>query len=185
LETLINTVLQYNLRQGEIRLQSLPKEPDIVWFADDLGMQTSLPMRPEKWRRLLKPCFKRIYAPFRAAGHSIYMHTDGHIYEIMPDLAECGVGVINPQVRANGLDNLARVCRGKYCLDLDLDRQMFPFCSPQDIHDHVREAVEKLATPEGGLWLHAEIAPDVPLKNVEAICEAMVANRTPFAAGVR
>jgi len=44
---------------------------------------------------------------------------------------------------------------------------------PDEIDAHIREAVEKLALPEGGLWLSAEIGPDVPLENVEAICCAL------------
>jgi len=59
------------------------------------------------------------------------------------------------------------------CVDLDLDRQMFPFGTPADIDAHVREAVETLGAPEGGLWLKAEVGPDVPLENVEAICQAL------------
>jgi uroporphyrinogen-III decarboxylase len=121
-----------------------------------------------------------IYRPFVGAGHDVYMHTDGHIIEIIPDLIDCGVRIINPQVRANGLDNLARVCKGKVCVALDLDRQLFPFCTPADIDAHVREAVETLGAPEGGLLLSAEIAPDVPLENVEAICAALQRYRTYF-----
>ena len=126
-----------------------------------------------QWRRYLKPCFAQIYAPVRAAGHYVHMHTDGHILEIIPDLVDCGVNVINPQVGANGLENLARVCKGKVCVALDLDRQMFPFWKPADIDAHVREAVEILGSPAGGLCLQAEIADDVPLENVEAICTAL------------
>jgi hypothetical protein len=108
------------------------------------------------------------------------MHSDGHIAEIVPDLVDCGVNVINPQVRANGLEALAEACRGKVCVDLDLDRQLFPFCTPQDIDDHVRQAVKALGSPEGGLWLKAEIGFDVPLENVEAICMALERYRSYF-----
>jgi hypothetical protein len=59
------------------------------------------------------------------------------------------------------------------CVCLDLDRQLFPFCNPQEIDAHIREAVEKLGSPEGGLWLAAECGPDVPLENIEAILEAL------------
>ena len=89
------------------------------------------------------------------------------------DLKDCGVDVVNPQVRANGMANLERVCKGRICVDLDLDRQLFPFCSPEDIDAHVHEAVDTLGAPEGGLWLKAEIGEDVPLENVEAICRAL------------
>ena len=173
LQMLLDIVLAYNLRQAAKRLETLGDSDRIVYFGDDLGMQTSLPMSPRKWRKYLKPCFAAIYRPFVDSGRYVYMHTDGHIVEIIPDLVDCGVSVINPQVRANGLDALAQVCKGRVCVDLDLDRQMFPFGTPADIDAHVREAVETLGAPEGGLWLKAEVGPDVPLENVEAICQAL------------
>ncbi len=37
----------------------------------------------------------------------------------------------------------------------------------------MRESVETLGSPEGGLWLKAEIGDDVPLENVEAVCCAL------------
>jgi hypothetical protein len=180
LQSLIDVVLAYNLRQVRIKLQSLPAEPQIVHFGDDLGMQTGLPVSPTKWRKLLKPCYEQLYRPFRQAGHYVYMHSDGHIVEIIPDLIDCGVDVINPQVRANGLQALAAVCKGRVCVDLDLDRQLFPFCTPHEIDDHVRQAVEVLGSPEGGLWLKAEIGFDVPLANVDAICTALEKHRSYF-----
>ena len=100
------------------------------------------------------------------------------VFEIIPDLIDAGVNVVNPQIRANGLDNLVSVSKGKVCVDLDLDRQLFPFCTPNDIDNHVREAVMKLGAPEGGLWLTAECGPDVPLENIEALCAAMEKYRT-------
>ena len=180
LQMLIDVVLAYNLRQAQLKLEGMPDERQIVHFGDDLGMQTSLPVSLAKWRKYLKPCYTQIYQPFRQAGYYVYMHSDGHIAEIIPDLVDCGVNVINPQVRANGLEALAEVCRRVVCVNLDLDRQLFPFCTPQDIDDHVREAVEALGAPEGGLWLHAEIGFDVPLENVDAICTALETYRSYF-----
>jgi hypothetical protein len=177
---LIEKVLQYNLREVKHRLAAIDRPERIVCLGDDLGMQNSLPISPGKWRRFLKPCFSRIYRPVRDAGHYVYMHTDGHILEIIPDLVDCGVSVLNPQVGANGLENLARVCKGRVCVDLDLNRQMFPFWKPRDIGTHVRDVVEILGSPEGGLWLKAEIGDDVPLENVEAICTALETYRTYY-----
>jgi hypothetical protein len=180
LQMLIDTVLAYNLRQGRLRLGDIDQAGSIIYFGDDLGMQNSLPISPQKWRTYLKPCFTQIYKPFREAGHYVYMHTDGHIVEIIPDLVDCGVNVVNPQIRANGLDNLVAICRDRVCVDIDLDRQMFPFCTPHEIDDHVREVVEKLGSPKGGLWLKAEIGDDVPLENVEAICSALEKYRSYY-----
>jgi hypothetical protein len=180
LQMLIDVVLAHNLRQARLALAKDSTPGRIVGFGDDLGMQRSLPMSPQKWRKYLKPCFAAIYKLFRDAGQYVYMHTDGHIIEIIPDLIDCGVNVVNPQVRANGLAELAKVCKGKVCVCLDLDRQMFPFCTPADIDAHVREAVQALGDPSGGLWLLAEVGDDVPLENVEAICQALEKYRGYF-----
>lgn len=174
LKLLIDTVLQYNVRQMQILLDGKRgQQPQVLGFGDDLGMQHGLAIGEAKWRKYLKPCFARLYGMVRQAGHYVYMHTDGQCYQVIPDLAECGVNVINPQVRANGLDNLVRTCKGKVCVDLDLDRQLMPFATPAELGRHVREAVEALGSPEGGLWLKAELGPDVPLENIAAILEAM------------
>jgi len=171
LQMLIDILLDYNMKNLEVLLKRHTGR--LIHFGDDLGMQDRLAMGPIKWRKYLKPCYAKIYGRCHEEGHSIYMHTDGHIVEIIPDLIECGVNIINPQVRANGLDNLAEVCKGKVCVNLDLDRQMFPFATPEEIDEHIKEAVQKLGSPEGGLWLSAECAPDVPLENIEAICVAL------------
>lgn len=177
LQLLIDKVLAYNLRQARLRLAAAaaPAGRDsIVGFGDDLGMQDRLPISPRLWRRYLKPCFAQLAGVFGDAGHYVYMHSDGHVLEIIPDLVDCGIDVLNLQVGSNGLDNLARaVAENRVCIDLDLDRQMFPYWTPAEIDAHIRDAAATIGTEEGGLWLSAEIGEDVPLPNVEAILSAL------------
>ena len=143
-------------------------------FGDDMGNQTRLPISPAHFRKyVIEPCFSKLFGACKDAGAHVYLHSDGHILEIISDLAECGVTVINPQIRANTLDGLVNVCKGKVCVNLDLDRQLFPFCTPGDIDEHIKEATMKLGSTEGGLMLHAECAPDIPLENIEAICQSL------------
>jgi len=144
-----------------------------VVFGDDNGMQDSLPISPRTWRKYIKPAYKAIYDVVHEAGRMVYMHTDGCIWEVIGDMKEAGVNILNPQIRANGLGHLVDTCRGKICINLDLDRQMFPFATPGQIREHVRECVEAMYMPEGGLMLTAECAADVPLENIEAICQAL------------
>ncbi len=146
---------------------------EMISAGDDLGMQTSLPMSPDDWRRYVKPGYWRIFARCCDESVPVYLHSDGHMLEIIPDLIECGITVINPQIRANGLDGLVRWAKGKVCINLDLDRQLFPFAEPHEIRAHIREAFDALYSPEGGLMLAAECAQDVPPGNVRAICETL------------
>lgn len=178
LQMLIDMVLQHNLKSLEVRLKT-HRDPT-MYFGDDNGMQTSLPISPAAWRKYIKPCYKQVFNRCKQAGIYVYFHTDGCIHEVIPDMIECGADVINPQFRANGLDNLVRTCKGKVCVDLDLDRQMLPFGTPDDIYRHVRQCVEALGDPAGGLWLLAECGPDVPLANIEAVCCALEEYRDWF-----
>ena len=169
LQMLIDNVLNYNLRQIKIKLEK--DNEKMIVLGDDLGMQHSLTIGAEKWRKYMKPCFAAIFKLCKDDGRLVFMHSDGCIYEIMPDLRECGADIINPQFRANGLDNLERVCKGKIPIHLDLDRQMFPFATPAEIRRHMEECVKRLYLPEGGLGVSIEISHDYPLENIEALLE--------------
>ena len=147
---------------------------DIVGFHTDIGTQTSLMISPGQFRQYIKPMFTTLFAPIRAAGSHVYLGSDGRLIEIVDDLIECGVSIHDPQLRANGLEDIAHAYKGRICINLDLDRQMFPFCKPQDIMDQVAASVETLSAPEGGLMLLAAVyGDDVPLANIEAICQAL------------
>ena len=177
LQILIDKVCEYNCRQVEAVLPRYNKG-DIVNLGDDLGMQNGLAIGADKWRKYLKPAFTKIFAPFKAKGCYVNMHTDGCVLDIIEDIVECGADMINPQSGANGIENLARICKGKIPIDLDLDRQLFPVATPSQVTDHIRECVETLYLPEGGLALTVGIYQDVPLDNVAAIFDALRKYRT-------
>ena len=161
-----------------MRLNEIEEKGSIVYLGDDLGMQHSLPMSPAIWRKYLIPCFRQIIKIFTDAGHYIYFHSDGHMIDIIPDLIDCGISVINPQSRANGISRIAEKCKGKVCIDIDLDRQLFAFASRQQLEEHIHEAIETLYSPEGGLWVIASIDQGVPIENIQIICELLTKYHT-------
>ena len=116
----------------------------------------------------------------RRRGTSVYMHTDGHILpdHPRPDRVRRERGQpADPRQRPG---HLVRECKGKVCVDLDLDRQLFPFCTPAEIDAHVRECVEALGARRAACGSKAEMGPDVPLENIEAICAALEKYRGYF-----
>ena len=172
--TLIDKVLEYNIYQVAA---VLPRMGEIIYFGDDLGMQRGLAIGAERWRKYLKPCFRKLFGMIKAykPDQIIYLHTDGCIWEIMPDIMECSVDVINPQFRANGLDNLVRVCRKDRIIpiNLDLDRQLFPLATRSQLFDHVAACVESLYLKEGALGLNVELNYEIPLENMAAVLDAV------------
>lgn len=147
---------------------------DVMYFHTDIGSQKALMISPAKFRKYIKPMYMTLFQMCRSAGSHVYLSSDGCLLEIVDDLIECGVSVHDPQVRACTMDGIAQAYRGRLCANVDLDRQMFPFCQPDDIWRQIEEAVTKGGTPEGGLMLQAGVwGGDVPLENIEALCAAL------------
>ena len=147
---------------------------DVIGFHTDIGAQASLMISPASFLKYIKPMFKTLFQACRQAGVHAYLSSDGRLLEIVDDLIECGVSVHDPQLRANTLEGIARAYKGKLCANVDLDRQSFPFITPQEIRRQIKEVVDVMAAPEGVLMVSAGIfGADVPLRNIVAICEAM------------
>jgi len=147
---------------------------DTMGFHTDIGTQNALMISPAQFRRYVKPMFMRLFQACRQAGTHVCLSSDGCLLEIVDDLIECGISVHDPQLRANTLEGIVRAYKGRVCTTVDLDRQSFPFLTPQQLRDQVREVVDAMAAPEGGLMLNVGVwGADVPLANIVALCEAL------------
>ncbi len=148
----------------------------IQWmcYPEDLGMQNGPMISPDMFRQYIKPSYQRLIKPARDAGCIIHMHSDGQIHDLVGDLVEGGIHVINLQDLVNGIDWIKDKLAGKVCIDLDIDRQQItPFGTPQQIDTLVREEVTQLGCRAGGLMMIYGLYPNVPLKNVQALMDAM------------
>ena len=171
LPLLIEMLLEY-----ETRLVSmwLDLEVDVVSFHTDIGAQRSLMLHPEKFRRYIKPLYRELFGMCRSAGAHVYLSSDGRLLDIVNDLIECGVSAHDPQLRANTLPGIVASYKGRLCANVDLDRQMFAFCTPDEIRRQVREVVEAMRMPEGGLMISGSVwDANTPLENIDALCMAI------------
>jgi uroporphyrinogen decarboxylase len=169
----------YELRDKllEVRLGQIHRwlqyDIDGIQFSDDWGTQEALMISPRRWREFFKPVYAAMFEPIKRAGKHVHLHTDGFTMEIIPDLIELGVDVLNPQHVIMDTREVGRRFAGSICFRSDLDRQFItPHGTPEQVRAHVREVVESLSTPKGGLILHGEIGPEMPIENVEAMYEA-------------
>jgi len=147
---------------------------DMISFGDDLGLQHSLPISPAAWGEYIKPSYQRILSFCRKNDVHTFLHTDGYIVDIIPNLTECGVSQLNPQDLVNGLDNLERLARGKVSIHLDIDRQnLMVFGTPEQIEEHVRNCITTLGSARGGLSSIWYVFPPTPIENIEAAARAL------------
>jgi len=79
---------------------------DILYFADDLGTQRGLLMSRRTYREVLGPYHQRLFRLARAlAPHAaVMMHSDGSVFDILPELMDAGLEVLEAvQVDAEGM----------------------------------------------------------------------------------
>lgn len=147
---------------------------EVVGFPEDLGAQSNSLISPDLFRKFIKPSYRRLMSVPKKLGKVVHMHCDGWILNLADDLIECGVNVLNIQDMIHGIDNIRDHLFGRVALELDIDRQnVTVFGTQMDIEDLIREEIEKLSGPEGGLALLFEVRPPVSLVNVDTICSAL------------
>ena len=167
---LIDLLTEYNI---ELVKRILRFNVDVISFGDDLGTQDRMPISPRMFRRYIFPSYKKIFNLVRSHNVHVRLHSDGHVIEVADQLIEAGVSILNIQDRVNGLNNIRDICKGKVCIDLDVDRQyILPFGEPHQVKEHIRKAILTLGSKRGGLMFVADVYPDVPLENIEALCSA-------------
>jgi hypothetical protein len=148
----------------------LTTDVDAVMFMDDWGTQNQLLIPPTIWRTLFKP----LYAEYCQAAHekkkSIFMHSDGHITEIYPDLIEVGVDAINSQLFCMDMAELRRIAKGKITFWGEIDRQhILNNPDPETGRQAVRRVAEHLYDPAGGIIAQFEFGPGANPQTAMAI----------------
>jgi uroporphyrinogen-III decarboxylase len=113
-------------------------------------------------------------------------HTDGCVYDVIPELIEIGLDVLNP-VQPTAMDpvRLKREYGKDLCFWGSIDEQhTLPFGTPDEVRQEVLDRVTTLGS-SGGLILapthHLQL--DTPLENFWAMVEA-VTGRDRSALGV-
>jgi uroporphyrinogen decarboxylase len=149
---------------------------DGIYFGDDYGGQANMLLSPKMWRSLIKPRLARLFAPIRAAGLPILMHSDGHIEPILPDLIEIGLNMYNPvQPEVTDFCWLRETFGNQLAYYGGVSTQTtMPFGTPDDVRAAVAKAARSLAPANTGLLIGPShrMMSDIPMHNVAALLDA-------------
>jgi len=169
--TLIDRIVEHNL----VQLRSmLELGVDGVMFGDDWGTQQRLMIKLEQWRRIFKPSYQKMFDEVRRRGKHVFLHSDGYMIDILPDLIDMGLDAANIQVSLMGIRTLRERFSGKLCIAADVDRQnVLPFGTQSQVKNLVKDIIQGFSGQNGGLILYGEIGPDVSVKNAESMLEAL------------
>jgi len=145
---------------------------DGLVFADDWGGQNSLLISPEMWRRLFKQLYRDYIDIAHAHGKYAFMHSDGYIMDILPDLIELGLDAINAQVFCMGVEELGKRFAGKITFWGEIDRQhVLPHGTTEDVYDAVG-TVRRWLYRDGGVIAQCEFGPGAKPENVYSVFKA-------------
>ncbi len=178
---LLDRITDIKMAYAEVMLEAAGEYCQVFYGGDDVGHQTCPAIRPEMFRELLLPRYKRYheFIKIKAPHIKIFFHTCGAVYPLLPLLIEAGIDILNPvQVNAAGMDDTARLKR-EFGRDLvfwgGIDTQhVMPHGTPEEVRAEVQRRLNDLAAG-GGYVLNTvhNIQADVPGRNVLAMVEAL------------
>jgi hypothetical protein len=143
---------------------------DSLRFMDDWGGQRALLIKPALWRELFKPLYRDYAQIAHARGKKLFMHSDGHIAAIYPDLIEIGIDAVNSQLFCMGVDALAPFA-GQITFWGEIDRQyLLPFAQPDEVEHAVRD-VHRVLWRNGGCIAQCEFGAGAKPANVRRVYE--------------
>lgn len=151
---------------------------DAYLFGDDWGEQRGLIMGPDRWRRLLKPCWARIYAEVHRQGKIAIQHSCGSIVDIYGDLYEIGMDVhesVQPEARGMEPSRLKALWGDKISFWGCLGTQGILYHgSPADIRAEIFRLRDLFRDSGGHVLAPAKPLPDeMPLDKALAVIDAL------------
>jgi len=145
---------------------------DGISFMDDWGSQQSLLISPRLWREFFKPLYKDYCDLIHSKGKYAFMHSDGHIAQIYPELIEVGIDALNSQLFCMDIEDLGKKHKGKITFWGEIDRQyILPFGSKEKVAEAVKRVKNALWMPEGGIIAQCEFGLNDPVQNIETVFE--------------
>ena len=174
-EHLAEKLLDWLLRYYDIMLELVGDYVQVVKMDDDLGFKSGPLMSPEIYRKIYKPRHKKVVDFIRSKTNAkIFIHSDGSIYDFIPDFIELGIDVINPvEVTAVNMDS-ARLKKefGKYISFWGggCDNKILEEGTPEQVAEEVKKRIADFASGGGFVFgsIHC-IQPFVSPENIEAL----------------
>jgi len=168
---LLDGICEFNLQLIE---QACQFPIDCVRFGDDWGAQRGLIMGPQLWRSFIKPRFARMVQRAASFGKATFLHSDGDVREIIPDLIEIGLSILNP-VQPDVMDIYE--VEGEYGEDIAFHggvsvQHLLPDSTPDELRHEVRRLIREVGA--GGGFIIApthSLGDDIPLENLLVLLE--------------
>jgi uroporphyrinogen decarboxylase len=150
----VNELLDRTMHHSLVLSKELVKMGvDILWWGDDVGVESGPMMQPELFLKLLVPRYAQAFGELRKLNKNIKIafHTDGKVEWALDDLVGVGVDIINPlQPDANDVAAVKRRYGKKLTVWGNVDtRTIMSKGTVQEVVEEVKKVIG-LLSPGGG-----------------------------------
>ena len=176
LEDLLGLIVEAHLTNLPLFLEAVGDYVQIIQFGDDLGMQDRPLISPRMYQETIKPCHQQIYSYVHQHSNcSVFLHSCGSIYQLIPDLIDVGVNILNP-VQTSAANMAPARLKTEFGEQITFwgggcnTQQVLPNATPDEVAKHVLEQIQTFA-PGGGFIFNQihNIQANVPPENVVAM----------------
>jgi len=150
---------------------------DGIVSCDDWGLQDRPMVSPRIFREFFKPRYAKVYGFVREQRMLTFLHSCGHIVDLLDDLIDAGLQVIQMDQQENmGLEELARRFGGRLCFWCPVDiQQTMVKGSLEDIRAYARRLIESFGRFNGGFiakWYGSPEAVGHSPERIAAMCKS-------------
>ena len=173
---IMDKFVELKMRFYEMVAQNLGNYIQFIREGDDIAGQESLMVSINMYRNLIKPRHEKIFKYQKELFPQpffIFFHSDGYIYDLLPDFIETGIDILNPvQITGKSLKDIKKEF-GKYISfwggGCDTQK-VLPFGTIEDVKNDVKNRIEQLSTSGGFIFCSIHnIQADVKPENIIAM----------------
>ena len=164
---LLDRLLEFRLKEAKRQMEL---GADIMAIGDDVGMQTTMLLPPDIWRKYLKPRYEKLISYFNKHGvRYVEFGSDGYWMPIIPDLIDMGVDIlICLQPECMDLVEIKNRYGDKLTLSDTISVQYtLPYGTPEEVKNAAIERI-KTCAKGGGLIIGPShvVPPETPVENI-------------------
>ena len=174
---------------GDIAIVAVDRLADAgahaIMSCDDWGLQDRPMLSPVIFAEFFKPVYHRVYHHAHERGLLTFLHSCGHITDLLEHFIEAELDVIQQDQQENmGVEELARRFGGRLCFWCPVDiQQTMVHGSVEEVRAYARRLIDTLGRFNGGFIAQWYASPDAVAHSREKI-DAMAEEFVTYGASV-
>jgi len=168
---------------ADIAIQAIDRLAELgvdgIISCDDWGLQDRPMLAPATFAEFFKPVYHRVYHHAHQRGLLTFLHSCGHITELLEHFIEAELDVIQQDQQENmGVEELGRRFGGRLCFWCPVDiQQTMIFGSVEDVRAYARQLIDTFGRFNGGFiaqWYASPEAVGHSPEKIQAMAEEFV-----------